>query len=96
MNKYVRKAVLKAVLTDFELAAIAGLAVIIADMTWLTHDIVSNGFSGIYAFIGFMMFVGFCATIAVIIRHNVRKSSTYLKQDVKARLKVAKNQAKQR
>lgn len=87
MNKIIKRAMVRAALTNFELAAIAGVAVILADMVWLTHDIVVNGFSVWYGIVGSMMILGLSATVGVIARHNrahvVRTTHTELKAELR-------------
>ena len=60
--------------TLFELACIAGIIVIVADMTWLLHDILTNGLSIWYGLIGSFMLIGLCMTVLVTVRHNIEKT----------------------
>lgn len=94
MRNIVRKAILKASLTDFELACIAGVMVIVSDMSWLAHDIAVNGFSLSYGFIGFGMLVGLVSTLFVIVRHNRTESAQLVKEELKAKRKMCKRIAK--
>lgn len=94
MNKIIKRAIVRAALTNFELACIAGVTVIIADMTWLTHDIIHNGFSAAYGFIGTMMLVGLVSTIAVIVRHNIDHVGRSTHHELKSELRNCKRKAK--
>lgn len=94
MNKLVKRAIVRAALTNFELACVAGIAVIIADMTWLAHDILVNGFSTTYGFIGTLMLVGLGSTIGVVIRHNNAHVVHHLHNDLRVELKKCKRKSK--
>ena len=94
MNKLVKKAIVKATLTNFELVAFAGATVIIADMIWLLHDIVENGMNVWYLMIGGLMISGFLSTIAVIVRHNRHLSKKYAHDLLLTALDHSKRKAK--
>ncbi len=94
MKKIVKRAILKASLTNFELACIAGVVIIVSDMTWLAHDIIHNGFSIIYGVIGGGMLIGLLSTIAVIVRHNMVASRRYVADEARAKRKLCKRIAK--
>lgn len=61
---------LKALTTNFELIALAGLVSLVADFLWVLHDIFQNGLSVTYTIIGFGLVVGILLTLVVFIRHN--------------------------
>jgi hypothetical protein len=61
---------LSAMRSHFELACIAGMAVIVADILWLSHDIYVNGFSIVYGVIGSFMIIGLIATVIIVYQHN--------------------------
>lgn len=94
MNKITKRAIVKASLTNFELVAFAGVVVITADMLWLAHDIVTNGFNAWYGVIGSLMVSGFLSTIAVIVRHNRALSTKYAHSMLEEALDHQKRKAK--
>lgn len=48
--------------TDFELAASGGILALVADLAWLTKDILHNGFHYWYMVVGTGLFVGIVIT----------------------------------
>jgi uncharacterized membrane protein len=64
------KHVLKAIGSNFELACVAAVIALLADLTWLSHDIFYNGFSIVYGIVGLGLIIGIVLTVIVIVRHN--------------------------
>ncbi len=70
MNTQTKKHHIDAFLSNFELACEWSMVVIVADMTWLLHDVIQNGWSLSYVLIFIMMLSGFVGTALVIHRHH--------------------------
>ncbi len=90
-----QKARYRAFRTHFEVACIMGIVVIAADMTWLAHDIVINGFSIWYGFIGAGMLIGLIGTLIVVVRHNRWHVKKTCKKHLKTKLEALKSLHKQ-
>lgn len=61
---------LKAFMSHFELACEFGILVILTDLGWLSHDILSNGLSLSYVLIGLGLITGLVGTSYVLYRHH--------------------------
>jgi hypothetical protein len=61
---------LSAMRSHFELACLAGMLIVIGDLGWLAHDILVNGFSILYGFVGLCLIVGLIATGIIVYKHN--------------------------
>lgn len=61
---------IKAFKTNFELAVIFGIIIIIADMIWLAKDVTANGLSFTYVVIAVLMVISFIGTVLVLLRHH--------------------------
>ena len=85
-----QKARYRAFRTNFEVACIMSAIVIVADMTWLAHDIYENGFGIWYGIIGFGMLFGLVGTIIVIVRHNRWHVKKTCKKQLKKKLDALK------
>lgn len=70
VNEVDKKKHIKAFLTNFEIACEAGILALIADILWLTHDIVDNGMSIWYGFIFIGLVSGLWLTIFALVRHH--------------------------
>jgi hypothetical protein len=64
------KIVLQAFKTNFELALLCGIIITAADILWLVHDIMQNGWSVWYIGVMCGLSVGLALTVAVMVRHN--------------------------
>lgn len=60
----------KAFLTNFEIACEAGILALVADLVWLTHDVISNGISIWYILIFLGLSLGLGLTIFALLRHH--------------------------
>ncbi len=61
---------IKAFLTNFELACEAGILALMADLLWLTHDIVVNGAGIVYGVVGMGLAGGILLTSYALVRHH--------------------------
>lgn len=61
---------LNALLTNFELIALAGVISLSADFIWVCHDVLVNGMSISYGLIAFGLITGIILTSIVWFRHN--------------------------
>lgn len=57
-------------LDDFDSATIASVILGIGDITWLTHDIMRNGFSWMYFIIGMLFLIGNIGLAIGLYQHN--------------------------
>ena len=64
-------------LSDFELAAGGGIIALIADVCWLIHDILMNGFTIYYTLVGIGLVIGILITGSAWIRHIKRKKQMF-------------------
>lgn len=58
--------------TDFELVCQASIVALVADLGWVFHDVLQNGMSLSYGFIGTGLVIGIVGTAWVLIRHHNR------------------------
>lgn len=84
------KSRLQALGSYFEMACVFSLVVILADMTWLLHDIIDNGMSIMYGIIGALMVIGFVGTVYVTIAHNQSMSNKHCHKIMLGKLDVLK------
>ncbi len=69
----------RAFLSHFEMACEFAILIVLADMTWLVHDIISNGLNVWYVFIMLGMLVGLVGTVKVLYNHHVRYVHRFIK-----------------
>ena len=60
----------RAFLTNFELACEAGIVALAADLLWVVHDAIQNGFSIWYFLIGGGISIGIALTAFALVRHH--------------------------
>lgn len=66
MSKFHRRAFL----TNFEIACEFAIIALLADLLWLSHDVVQNGFSLCYGLVGTGLTLGILGTSFALIRHH--------------------------
>lgn len=84
MSKLTLTLKLQAFRSNFELAMIVSICVIMADMAWLAHDIFHYGLSIWYCVVGTGLFGGLIGSIFILFRHNsllVRKFRASVKKE---------------
>lgn len=81
----------KAFLSNFELACEWGILTVIGDIVWLTHDILANGMSLWYAFIGMTFILGIVGLVYVLYRHHKAYTHRYLNKKNWNRVRGAGN-----
>lgn len=69
--KATQKCHVSAMMDVIEIALIASIVALVADLTWVLHDIVANGMSVVYAFIGGGLFIGLVLTGVSLYKHHV-------------------------
>jgi len=60
----------KALSNTIEMSLVASTIALIADVCWLTHDIVTNGMSATYAGVGAGLIAGLIATTVALVGHH--------------------------
>ena len=60
----------KAFLTNFEIACEAAILALVADLVWLSHDIMANGLSLWYIIVFIGLFTGTGLTVFALVRHH--------------------------
>lgn len=85
---------LEALRSNFELACLFGVIIVVADFIWLCKDISHNGFTLVYGLIGLLMIIGCIGTVFVIVRHNMVTQRILRKERLVLELKLKKRCAK--
>lgn len=92
--KIVHKHTIKALTTNFELSCLFGLLITLGDFVWLCHDVMQNGISGTYIFVGSMLLIGLIGILYIIYRHNIALVRRLNKKLLTNKVKVVRKRAK--
>lgn len=71
---------LKALGDTVELSLCAGVTAIVADLVWLTHDILSNGLSAVYSAVATGLLLGLIITAIALWNYHKTLVTSTLKQ----------------
>ena len=79
-------------LNDFDYATMGSLVVGVADVVWLTHDILANGFGSAYSVVGTLLLIGNIMAVYGLhihhkraMHHRLRRRQAALEQEYKIR-----------
>lgn len=86
----------KSLQDSFEIILTASIVALVADTGWVLHDVLSNGMSIQYAFIGGGLVTATGMTIWATIKHHMNTYSKMTKELLRAKLLLQKQRNKKK